>query len=136
MKSILQSKKKLANLLFAGLVGGVVSLLGFYVLAPKAFEGRNIEEMQSSSAQLARYASLNPIPVFDFTSVAEIANPAVVHIKTTVGSSRSQQQGQMPFDPFEFLMVLGLSSITLAQVWLRVQGSLSPMMVILLPTIM
>ncbi len=67
MKSILQSKKKLANLLFAGLVGGVVSLLGFYVLAPKAFEGRNIEEMQSSSAQLARYASLNPIPVFDFT---------------------------------------------------------------------
>jgi Do/DeqQ family serine protease len=102
MKSILQSKKKLANLLFAGLVGGVVSLLGFYVLAPKAFEGRNIEEMQSSSAQLARYASLNPIPAFDFTSVAEIANPAVVHIKTTMGSSRSQQRGQMPFDPFEF----------------------------------
>lgn len=88
--------------MFAGLVGGVVSLLGFYVLAPKVFEKRSIEDMQSASAQLARYASLNPIPAFDFTSVAEIANPAVVHIKTTMGPTRGQSQGQMPFDPFDF----------------------------------
>lgn len=103
MMSRFFQKHKIANLVFAGLVGGLVSLLGFYALAPQLFNRQNGEVQQTASAQLARYAALTTLPGFDFTGVAEIANPAVVHIKTTSGGSSSRQpQGEGPFDPFEF----------------------------------
>lgn len=103
MKSRMFQKRTIANLVFAGLVGGLVSLFGFYALAPQLFKKSQSEEYQTAAAQMARYAALSGSPGFDFTGVAEIANPAVVHIKTTTGGGQSRQpQEGSPFDPFEF----------------------------------
>ncbi|MBL7811652.1 MAG: Do family serine endopeptidase [Bacteroidetes bacterium] len=96
------NKNKFLTLALAGLLGGVVSLGGYALLAKKT--GRSIENLQNASGQLARYASLNTVPAFDFTGVSSIATPAVVHIKTTVGTQQpeSGRGGQQPMDPFEF----------------------------------
>jgi len=103
MKSRMFQKRTIANLVFAGLVGGLVSLFGFYALAPQLFKKSQSGEYQTAAAQMARYAALSGSPGFDFTGVAEIANPAVVHIKTTTGGGQSRQpQEGSPFDPFEF----------------------------------
>jgi len=103
MKQFLEKHKTFA-FFAAGILGGVVSLTAYSFIFPSQPLG--IEQKQNASAQLARYASLNSVPAFDFTGVSEIANPAVVHIKTTIGSSsqgttEAPQRG-MPMDPFEF----------------------------------
>lgn len=94
------SKSKFFSLALAGLVGGAVSLGGYALLSKS--RGNNIDAMQMNSRQIARYASLKEQPAFDFSAVAEIATPAVVHIKTTVGSAPKSSQGAQPLDPFEF----------------------------------
>lgn len=100
MKQFIERHKLLA-FFAAGILGGVASLAAYAIIYPSAQYG--IEEKQNASKQLARYASLNTQPAFDFTGVSEIANPAVVHIKTTITSSSSNEQRQgMPMDPFEF----------------------------------
>jgi serine protease Do len=103
MKQLLD-KHKILTLVLAGVAGGVASLGGYMVVASN--EAASIEAKQNASGQLARYASLNSSPAFDFTGVSEIANPAVVHIKSTISSGGGMGDGarqqQMPMDPFEF----------------------------------
>lgn len=104
MKQIF-AKHKILTFFMAGIAGGAVSLFGFYFIA-SGQNGWDIDQKQNASTQLARYASLNSVPAFDFTGVAEIANPAVVHIKTTIGatggSENSGSPQEMPMNPFEF----------------------------------
>ncbi len=97
--------KKLLPLFLAGLLGGVASLWAYFSLVPKQVV--SIEEKQNAVGQQARYASLSSTPAFDFTGVCEIANPAVVHIISTIKNSGSAmgnngRNQQMPMDPFEF----------------------------------
>lgn len=92
------NKNKFLGLALAGLIGGAVSLGGYALLTRNS--ANSIEGKQNASAQLARYASLNSIPAFDFAGVSEIATPAVVHIRTVVGNSADQNQSE--FNPFEF----------------------------------
>jgi len=102
MKQLLD-KHKILTLGLAGVAGGVASLGGYMVVASN--QATSIEAKQNASGQLARYASLNSNPAFDFTGVSEIANPAVVHIKSTItgsGMGDGSRQQQMPMDPFEF----------------------------------
>lgn len=95
----MSNRNRFLMLALAGLVGGAASL-GGYALISKSTDS-SIEGKQSNSAQLARYASLNAVPAFDFSAVAEIATPAVVHIKTTVGTNMSQSSPQ-ELNPFDF----------------------------------
>ena len=96
-------KHKVLTFVLAGVAGGAVSLFGFYLVSFSGMRSMDIDRMQGASAQLARYASLNTVPAFDFTGVSEIANPAVVHIKTTIQSGNSEGGSQeMPMNPFEF----------------------------------
>ena len=101
MKQLLD-KHKILTLVLAGVAGGVASLGGYMVVASN--QATTIEEKQNASGQLARYASLNAVPAFDFTGVSEIANPAVVHIKSTISGGNAMGEGnrqqQMPVDPF------------------------------------
>ncbi len=92
---------KWVGLLLAGMLGGVISLFGFMSFGPNSLNNQDIEAKQNSSTQLARYAKLQAVPAFDFTGVSEIANPAVVHIKTT-SSGSIQGNTQIPMDPFDF----------------------------------
>ncbi len=101
MKLNFSQNRGLTPMVLAGLIGGTLSLLGFYVLAPSYFKKNQNAELPNASNQLARYAALSSQPAFDFTGVAEIANPAVVHIKTVSGGG-SRQQENRSLDPFDF----------------------------------
>ncbi|MBS3914657.1 MAG: Do family serine endopeptidase [Bacteroidetes bacterium] len=93
------NKNRFFALLLAGLTGGAAALGGYVAISKKS--ANSIEGKQNASAQLARYASLNSAPAFDFAGVADIANPAVVHIKTMMGTaSGSAETPQNPFDFF------------------------------------
>jgi Do/DeqQ family serine protease len=94
------NKHKFLSLALAGLVGGAVSLGGFALITRTTNSG--IEARQLASKQIARYASLKEQPGFDFSAVAEISTPAVVHIKTTMGGASKSSSGAQPLDPFEF----------------------------------
>ncbi len=82
--------KKLISTLLIALVGGTASL-GLYKLA--GFDKKEIvfKEVGGSPSSLTRFGSAN---LTDFTAVAEKANPAVVHIKSTFGVSRTSSSEQ------------------------------------------
>lgn len=94
------NKNKFLALALAGLVGGAVSLTGYALI--NRMSGGSIEQKQWNSRQLARYASLNTSPAFDFAGVADLSTPAVVHIKTVVGTPGGSAQKEEPMDPFDF----------------------------------
>ena len=94
-------KNRFLMLALAGLIGGPASLGGYALVLRKS--SNSLEGKQGSSAQLARYASLNTVPAFDFAGVSEIATPAVVHIKTTFGSTqRTPSEEPQQINPFDF----------------------------------
>jgi serine protease Do len=95
------NKSKWMGLLLAGSLGGLVSLSAVAVIT-RISADNTIESKQQNSNQLARYAGLNPNPAFDFAGVAEVATPAVVHIKTSIGSANSGKSESNPMDPFDF----------------------------------
>ncbi|TAH17993.1 MAG: Do family serine endopeptidase [Cytophagales bacterium] len=85
--------KKLISTLLIALVGGAASI-GLYKLA--GFDKKEIvfNEVMGSPSSLTRFGSGN---LADFTTVAEKANPAVVHIKATFGVTRtSTDQRRQP----------------------------------------
>jgi serine protease Do len=94
--------KKTGILVLAAFLGGA-GALGLNRIIQRSQMPNTIEGKQQASNYVARFASVNGTPAFDFTGVAEISTPAVVHIKTTVTSSGSRA-GNMPpqFDPFGF----------------------------------
>ena len=101
MKQILMNRKMWLFVL-AGCAGGAISLAGYSLLGGSN-SAKTLSEKQSSASVNARYASLGAEPAFDFTAVSEVANPAVVHIISTVNTQPQQRRNpQMPIDPFEF----------------------------------
>jgi Do/DeqQ family serine protease len=88
---------KYAGYVIAGVVGSFVSIAAVAAL----WGGGNNGQYPNAESQLARYASLNSSPAFDFTGVSAIATPAVVHIKTTMSARQSQRGGGgNPFEQF------------------------------------
>lgn len=90
-------KHKFVGLAAAALIGGAFSLGGHALMNKNSFSGFSNKE--NSSKQMARYAALNSQPAFDFSAVSEIATPAVVHIKTTIGAS-TQREVPEEFEDF------------------------------------
>ncbi|MFY7847689.1 MAG: trypsin-like peptidase domain-containing protein, partial [Bacteroidia bacterium] len=93
--------KKTGFLMLAAFFGGV-GALGLnrwidHINAPTTVEGK-----QQASPYIARFASIQGTPAFDFTGVANLATPAVVHIKTTAGAAESRGTQPQQFDPFGF----------------------------------
>lgn len=80
--------KKLISTLLIALVGGAASI-GLYKLA--GFDKKEIvfNEVSNSPSSLTRFGTQN---MTDFTAIAEKANPAVVHIKSTIGSTRTNSE--------------------------------------------
>lgn len=103
----LLNRSKWMGLLLAGSLGGLVSLGAMAVITRISVDA-TIEQKQQNSAQLARYAGLNAIPAFDFAGVAEVATPAVVHIKTSIGAATAENNQSRPMDPFDFFGNPGL----------------------------
>lgn len=99
MKKIeaLFEKHKFVGLAVAAILGSAFSLGGYALINKKSFSG--FDSGSASSKQLAKYAALNSQPAFDFAAVSELATPAVVHIKTTIGAP-SQQEVPEGFEEF------------------------------------
>lgn len=97
--------KNLIALLFAGIIGGLVTLGGFMWLQP------NTTAMVSNDQGLAKSVSqnynVNPktkLMPFDFTMAAEKATPAVVHISAAESEAQAKQRyrNDEDNDPFRF----------------------------------
>lgn len=94
------AERRFAAIAAAGLLGAIFALGGSALFSRKNSQS---QFNQNNSTQLAKYAALNTQPAFDFVGVSDLATPAVVHIKTTIGTTRSNDEGSMEeFDPFEF----------------------------------
>ena len=94
--------KQLISLVFAGIVGGAITLGGFLSLQPSQHENRDA----SYFAKNVNNVNVPPNPVvnmpFDFTEAAAKATPAVVHIsaKESPKAASKKKQHQDPLSQF------------------------------------
>lgn len=85
----------------AGIIGGLITLGGnFYLQSPNNISENASQNFAQKVKNINVAPAANAVP-FDFTRAAEVGMPAVVHIKSTAGSTRNQSQNQ-PTDPFQF----------------------------------
>lgn len=88
--------KKVLGILAIAIIGGLVAL-GVNKIFTKNEPSQSFTEHQNAKFTLAE--KLSDVPEVNFVSVANVATPAVVHIKTTV--QRGGAGEQAPFNPFE-----------------------------------
>lgn len=88
--------KKVLSVLAIAIVGGLVAL-GVNKLFNNNSTSQSFDEHQNAKFTLAE--KLADVPTVDFVSVADVATPAVVHIKTTMKEVAGG--GQQFFNPFE-----------------------------------
>ncbi len=94
--------KNLLSLILAGIIGGMITLGGVYLLQPASTQNAQITNeayAKTISNNLNVKAGSIAAPS-NFTAAAETAMPSVVHIKATSGGSNSQSQSNDPFDFF------------------------------------
>jgi serine protease Do len=90
--------KKVLGVLAIAIVGGLVAL-GVNKLFSSGSENQTFQDHQNAKFTLAE--KLADAPNLDFVSVAEVATPAVVHIKTTMKEvAGGSQQFRSPFEDF------------------------------------
>jgi|AntRauTorckE5430_2_1112549.scaffolds.fasta_scaffold02330_1 Do/DeqQ family serine protease len=96
--------KQITSMILAGIVGGMITLGGFYLIAPVSNNQDSKLVNQTLSQQ--NFAQLTSDRVqsapFDFTAAAELTMPAVVHImsKQTKTKTETPQKETSPFDFF------------------------------------
>jgi serine protease Do len=99
----MQSLKRLLFLVLAGIVGGLISLFLYSSAISKklpGFQGDNIPKAMANY----NVKEIN-LPTFNFTEIAKIITPTVVHINTLIEPSENEIQSHERFkDFFEFFM--------------------------------
>ncbi len=92
--------KNLFSLVFAGIIGGMITLAGVYLLRTSHIENTPTIETyaQPVSNNLNIRAGSATAP-FDFADAAEKATPSVVHITATSGRGQ-QEESESPLDYF------------------------------------
>jgi serine protease Do len=93
--------KNLFSLVFAGIIGGMITLGGVYLLHTSPIENvtstiENYAQPVSSNLNVRAGSATAP---FDFADAAEKATPSVVHITATSGRSQQDNSGN-PLDFF------------------------------------
>jgi Do/DeqQ family serine protease len=91
--------KQWISLVFAGMLGGLVTFAGTQWLAPEKLEN-------DQSSMVARAVNWSPpaaaVPTFDFSEAADRTVPSVVSIKVTAKPEVSRGRGDLQFwSPFE-----------------------------------
>lgn len=103
----MKNLKKYFIFLLIAVAGGFIALsLNNWINDEK---GDTFESKQAAHFKMASNAE-NGLekPVFDFTKVAEVATPAVVHIRVKIGST-GKQQSMQGMDMFEFFKDKGFN---------------------------
>jgi serine protease Do len=96
--------KQIISMILAGIVGGMITLGGFYVISPASSnEGSKLVNQSLPQQNYAQLAAdrIQSVP-FDFTAAAELTMPAVVHItsKQTKTKSETEERESSPFEFF------------------------------------
>lgn len=95
--------KQVTSMILAGIVGGMITLGGFYLISPANNENSKLVNQSLPQQNYAQLASdrIQSVP-FDFTAAAELTMPAVVHImsKQTKTKTETQPKESSPFDFF------------------------------------
>jgi len=90
--------KKIISYVFAGMVGGFITLSGnMYFVNTYNKTPQKPESLAQSVRNINVAPVANAVPI-DFTEAAQRGMPAVVHIKSTAAA----RNGQTPSDPFSF----------------------------------
>jgi len=91
--------KRIGLIVLAAFIGGAAAIGGYKLLEPKN------EQLSFAEQQNVLFASnpkISSAGAVDFVGAAAAVSPAVVHIKTSYGSSRSgNERGGSPMDMFE-----------------------------------
>ena len=99
----MSKKQFLFSTILAALIGGLVAIGALYLLQPRMALPTS-GEGQGSPARLTNYfdpASVTVPEGLNFITAAEVATPAVVHIRSTYGANSKAQQGGTYRHPFE-----------------------------------
>ncbi|MFK7772460.1 MAG: S1C family serine protease [Saprospiraceae bacterium] len=92
--------KNLFSLVFAGIIGGMITLAGVYTLRTSSIENtptiENYAQPVSNNLNIRAGSATAP---FDFADAAEKATPSVVHITATSGRSQQENSG----NPLDYL---------------------------------
>ena len=95
--------KNLISLVFAGIIGGLITLGGVYLL--NSNKSNNVQVTEAQAVPINNTQNLNvkagsAMLPFDFVEAAEIATPSVVHIhaEKTGSSSQRNNRSNNPFD--------------------------------------
>ncbi len=91
--------KNLFSLIFAGVIGGLITLLGIYWIQP------HTGAIKEASDKTVNVSNINATPfsnavTFDFKSAAKKSMPAVVHIKAKETEEADRSSGNPFFDFF------------------------------------
>ena len=92
--------KNLFSLVFAGIIGGMITLMGVYFLTTSPI--KNASDIEKYAQPVSNNLNLKPgsvATVFDFADAAEKATPSVVHITATSGRNQQNNSG----NPLDFL---------------------------------
>ena len=121
--------KQLTSMVLAGIIGGLITLGGFYLVSPQT-PAQTVKLVNQPTQKYAQLAAdrIQTVP-FDFTAAAEKTTPAVVHITSKQTVKEEVKRQQSPFDFF-----FGPMEGTPNKV--QVLGSLLTTRVLLLPIIM
>ena len=96
--------KNLVSLIFAGIIGGLITLAGTQWLMPSAEKQTDTPNFSQAVNHSINVNPKTKAMPFDFTAASEKAMPAVVHISAaesrTKAKERNQQEEQS--DPFRF----------------------------------
>lgn len=92
--------KQLTSMVLAGIIGGLITLGGFYLIAPQT-PAQTVKLVNQPAQKYAQLASdrIQTAP-FDFTAAAEKTMPAVVHITSKQTVKEEVKRQQSPFDFF------------------------------------
>jgi serine protease Do len=93
--------KQVTSMILAGIIGGVITLGGFYLISPANNENSKLVNQSLRQQNYAQLASdrIQSVP-FDFTAAAELTMPAVVHITSKQTKTETPQKETSPFDFF------------------------------------
>ena len=92
--------KKISTYLIIAIIGGLVALLGYKFFIQPSEASISNDQLNSKLANY-EYKTIN-IPTFDFSEIAEKVTNSVVHIKTIAEVKQEENNGEKPFDPFDF----------------------------------
>ena len=92
--------KQLTSMVLAGIIGGLITLGGFYLVSPQT-PAQTVKLVNQPAQKYAQLAAdrIQTVP-FDFTVAAEKTTPAVVHITSKQTVKEEVKRQQSPFDFF------------------------------------